>query len=365
MIDALAYLQAYDGPGITIMEVCGTHTTEIARSGLRSLLSGKIRLISGPGCPVCVTVTSYVDRLITLSLEPGTCVVTFGDMLRVPGSSRSLADARAAGGRIEMVYSPSQIVRLAQRDPQTRFVFAAVGFETTAAVYAAVLEQLHQGQIKNVCFLTSLKTMPQAIACVLEKSSGRIDGLLAPGHVSVITGSQLFEPLAARYRVPFVVAGFDDRHLLSGIYALVRLIEAKAPRVLNLYPSAVTVRGNIRAQEKIRQFFEPCDASWRGIGVLPDSGLVLREEFQAYDAGSRDLTEDRVRNRACRCSEILVGSAAPDECPLFAKSCTPENPVGACMVSAEGSCRSAFESERKTDGKQKQKTRDGDATDEN
>jgi hydrogenase expression/formation protein HypD len=347
MIDALAYLQAYDGPVIAVMEVCGTHTTEIARSGLRSLISPKIRLISGPGCPVCVTVTSYIDRLIALSHESDTCVLTFGDMLRVPGSFQSLTDAKAAGGRIEMVYSPLQLIDLAQKNPHIRYVFAAVGFETTAAVYAAVLEQVHLLRLKNVRFLTSLKTMPQAISYVLEHSSGRIDGLLAPGHVSVITGSGLFEPLADRFRVPFVVAGFDDRHLLSGIYALVRLIEAKSPRILNLYPSAVTGQGNIRAQEKIREFFEPCDASWRGIGVLPASGLILREEFEDYDAGSKDLTEDRARNRACRCSEILVGNASPAECPLFAKSCTPENPVGACMVSSEGSCRSAFENERR------------------
>lgn len=345
-MDALAYLQTYSGPRITMMEVCGTHTTEIARSGIRSLLSDKIRLISGPGCPVCVTVTSYIDRLIALSYLPDTCVVTFGDMLRVPGSLQSLSEARSAGGRIEMVYSPSQMMRLAQKDPQTQFVFAAVGFETTAAVYAEILEQVHQLSCKNVRFLTSLKTMPQAISYVLENSSGRIDGLLAPGHVSVITGSQIFKPLAARYQVPFVVAGFDDRHLLAAIYALVRLIEAKSFRVLNLYPSAVTEQGNIRAQEKIDRYFEPVDAAWRGIGILSASGLAIRKEFSSFDAGSRDLIEDQVKNQACRCSEIIVGAASPIECPLFGKSCTPENPVGACMVSAEGSCRSAFETER-------------------
>lgn len=343
MKDVLQYLKTYDGPPITLMEVCGTHTTEIARAGIPSLLSAKIRLLSGPGCPVCVTVTSYIDRLIELALMPGHCVLTFGDMLRVPGSSQSLADVRALGAHVDMVYSPSQMLELAHKHPDTNYIFAAVGFETTTAIYAEMLDRALREALPNVRILTSLKTMPAAIAHVLSNSGNRIDGLLAPGHVSVITGSRLYEPLAERFKVPFVVAGFDDEHLLAAIYALVRMIETGKPKVMNMYPSAVTRGGNPAAREKIERFFETGDAAWRGLGTLPGSGLYLREEFAALDAGSHGLTQDRARNQACRCDDILTGQATPADCPLYGTICTPEDPAGACMVSSEGSCHSAYQ----------------------
>ncbi len=343
MTDQLAYLGSYDGPDITLMEVCGTHTTEIAHCGLPSLLSPRIHLISGPGCPVCVTVTAYIDRLIELCRTPNTCVVTFGDMLRVPGSSVSLADARATGGRVETVYAPSQMLALAKSAPTTDFVFAAVGFETTAAVYATLMERIVREKIQNVRFLTSLKTMPQAIEYVLSGPDLAIDGLLAPGHVSVITGSRIYEAPSAAHQIPVCVAGFTPDLLIGAVYSLVRLVEAGKPRVLNLYPSAVTRDGNESALRTIDRFFAPVDAAWRGLGRLPGSGLGLRDEYLAWDAGSTGLLEDKEANPGCRCAEILRGGVRPVECPLFGTVCTPTRPAGACMVSTEGSCRNAYQ----------------------
>lgn len=343
MTDRLAYLASYDGPDLTLMEVCGTHTTEIAHCGLPSLLSPRIHLISGPGCPVCVTVTAYIDRLIDLCRTPDICVVTFGDMLRVPGSSESLADARATGGRVETIYAPLQMLALAVTSPETTFIFAAVGFETTAAVYAALLDRIVREKIQNVKLLTSLKTMPQAIDYVLSGPDRRIDGLLAPGHVSVITGSRIYEAPSNAHKIPVVVAGFTPDLLIGAVYALVRMIETGKPRVLNLYPSAVTREGNEAALRSIDRFFAPSDAAWRGLGLLPDSGLNQREEYLAWDAGSAGLLEDKEANPGCRCAEILRGEIRPAECPLFGTVCTPARPAGACMVSTEGACRNAYQ----------------------
>jgi len=347
MTDYRKFLKEYNGPKIRIMEVCGTHTAAIAHCGIPSLLSPQIELISGPGCPVCVTVTDYIDRLIGLSLTPGTVVATFGDMIRVPGSEKSLQDVRSEGARVRMVYSPSDVLRLAAAEPDMTFVFAAVGFETTTAVYASLLDEIIAGGVRNVKLLTSLKTMPQVIGWVCREQGG-IDGFLAPGHVSVITGSDLFEPLAREYGIPFVVSGFEGEQILMSLYALVRLAEKGEGRLVNLYPSAVTAAGNRTAQEKIDRYFEPCDAAWRGMGVIPESGKVLREEYAAYDAGSRGLYSDRSHNPHCLCGKVITGAGKPAECPLFGKICTPQTPEGACMVSAEGSCHSYFVNRRNT-----------------
>ena len=345
MTDYRAYLKDYDGPTVRIMEVCGTHTASIAHCGIPSIISPKIELISGPGCPVCVTVTEYIDRLVELSLEPGTTVVTFGDMIRVTGSKKSLQDVRSEGGQIRMVYSPLDIINIAKAEPDKNFVFAAVGFETTTAVYAALMDELIGGGTRNVRLLTSLKTMPLVIDQVCRMKSG-IDGFLAPGHVSVITGSDLFVPIADEHGIPFVVAGFEGEQILAALYALVRLISRRESRVVNLYPSVVTAGGNRVAQEKIARYFEPCDAAWRGIGVIPGSGMALRPEYSAYDAGSAGLFSDHSHHPKCRCAKVITGAEKPGACPLFGTVCTPENPQGACMVSTEGSCHSYFVNRR-------------------
>ena len=363
----LEYLQNYDGKPLRFMEVCGTHTAEIHRNGIPALLPPSIELVSGPGCPVCVTVSAYIDRLIELGMDPKNCIVTFGDMLRVPGSSISLGEARAKGCSVRMVYSPMDALKLAKEDPEHVYIFAAVGFETTTPVYALLMQEALEQGVKNLRLLTSLKAMPPAIDWICahnspdaysagkisdpargqilrgNRESGRIHGFLAPGHVSVITGSRAFVPLAEKYGLPFVVAGFEGEEILAAIAALVKL--QGQGRVLNMYPSAVTEEGNTAAQERVDRFFEPCDAAWRGIGVIADSGRKLRKEYEAFDAGSAELMEDTGGNPACRCAQVLMGRIRPRECPLFGKVCTPQTPQGACMVSTEGSCFSCWQSE--------------------
>ncbi|MCC8074028.1 MAG: hydrogenase formation protein HypD [Clostridiales bacterium] len=335
----ITYLKEYDGVPLTFMEVCGTHTAAISENGIPSLLSDKIHLVSGPGCPVCVTVASYIDRLCALSAEPNTCIVTFGDMIRVPGSSDALSDMKSKGGKINMVYSPFEIINLAENDTDTTFIFAAVGFETTTPIYALLMEQIISKNIKNIKFLTSLKTMPAAID-YLCASNSKIDGFIAPGHVAVITGANAFLPLAKKYNLPFVVSGFKGEELLATIYSLVKL--SGQGEVLNLYKSAVTTDGNKKAQEIVKKYFEPYDAYWRGMGKINGSGLILKSQYAKYDAGSENLNEDSKKNTACRCGEVITGTALPSQCPLFCKICTPENPQGACMVSNEGACFHAF-----------------------
>lgn len=339
------FLKHYDGKPLTFMEVCGTHTASITENGIPSLISENIRLVSGPGCPVCVTVASYIDKLVELAKTPGICVVTFGDMIRVRGTEQSLRDTGAAGGRVQMIYSPFEILELARKEPETVFVFAAVGFETTTPIYALLLEEAEEEGICNIRLLTALKTMPKVVERVCREQnesngSHGIDGFLAPGHVCVITGSEVFRPLAERFGLPFVVAGFEGEELLAAVYALVRL--AGRGTVENLYRNAVTEDGNVSAQKKVAEYFEPCDAAWRGMGIIPGSGMRLRKKWKKYDAGSEGLVKDREDKSGCRCTEVITGKCTPFDCPLHGRACTPENPVGACMVSTEGACYHYF-----------------------
>ncbi len=328
-------LKNYNGKKLTFMEVCGTHTAAISENGIPSVLSSKIRLISGPGCPVCVTVADYIDKLIALSKMPDTCVVTFGDLIRVPGSSSSLQEARSNGGKIQMVYSPFDILELAEKDTKTTFIFAAVGFETTTPTYAILIDKIINNNIKNIKLLTALKTMPNAIDRLCSMGN-KIDGFIAPGHVSAITGANEFLPLAEKYSLPFVVSGFEGEELLASIYALTKL-NNKA-KVLNLYKSVVTDDGNTKAKEIVNKYFEPCDSAWRGLGMIEKSGMILKKEYSFYDAGSADLIKDKAKKNGCRCGEVITGFTSPCDCPLFGKICNPQNPQGACMVSNEGSC---------------------------
>lgn len=363
--EVIRYLREYRGRDLNIMEVCGSHTGAIAKFGISGMLSEHIHLLSGPGCPVCVTPTAYVDRMIDLSLTPGTVVATFGDLLRVPGSRSSLSEAKGQGGQVQMVYSPFDIIELAKKYPGTQFVFAAVGFETTAPVYALMAEQILADGIRNVKMLTAIKTMPQVISALMD-AGAPVDGFIAPGHVSVVTGSKVWEPLAEKYGIPFGVAGFRAPEILAALYGIVRTCEGRGSAsrensaagkgesggassraemdahflVMNFYPSVVSHEGNVQAQEQIAKVFEPGDAVWRGLGNIPGSGLYLNEKYrEVLDAGSRGLNEDRARNRACRCAEVLCGKIAPTACPLYGRVCTPLTPQGACMVSPEGSCR--------------------------
>ena len=336
-------LENYDGDEVRIMEVCGTHTAAISENGIPSMLSPKIKLISGPGCPVCVTVTAVIDRLVELSLTENTCVLTFGDLIRVKGSKMSLADAKAEGAKVRMLYSPMESIALAKENPGTNYVFAAIGFETTTPVYAMVLEKAMAENITNLKLLTSLKTMPEVIRWVVNNAGG-IDGFIAPGHVAAVTGEGVFRDLAKELGIPFVVSGFEGEQLLLTIYALVKMKGKGGFK--NLYKQVVTPNGNEKAKECVEKYFECADSSWRGMGKIKGSGMVLREEFRTYDAGSIGLDEDHMPP-GCSCEKVLVGKISPSQCPLFGKSCTPDNAHGACMVSTEGSCYNYYISGRK------------------
>ena len=312
-----SYLKSYDGPELRIMEVCGSHTGAIAKYGIPQLLSDRI----------------HIDRMIELSLQPDVIVTTFGDLLRVPGSRESLSEAKGRGAKARMVYSPFDTIDLAKKDPAHTYVFAALGFETTAPVYALMARQVLEDGIPNVKLLTAIKTMPAVIRALMD-SGAPVNAFLAPGHVSVVTGSRIWEPLAEQYEIPFAVAGFQGIEILEALYGIARWTnERLGGRVMNFYPSVVS-----RAA---------VSAVWRGIGEIEGSGLALRGPYAALDAGSRGLSRDVRKNKACRCGEVLCGKIPPTACPLHGKVCTPLTPQGACMVSPEGSCRTWFEGGRK------------------
>lgn len=341
--DVIKALKEYNGEEITLMEVCGTHTASISENAIPSIISDKIHLISGPGCPVCVTVSDYVDKLIELALD-GNVIVTFGDMIRVPGSQKALKDIKFEGADIRMVYSPTETIELAKAEPNKNFVFAAVGFETTTPIYALLLDEIIKQKIQNIQLLTALKTMPNVIATLCENDN-KIDGFIAPGHVAVITGSNEFVPLAEKYNLPFAVSGFEAEEILASIYALIKL--RRQGKVINLYKSAVTSERNEKAFEIVHKYFEEYDAPWRGLGIIKGSGMALKKEYARYDAGSRELINDYSHQKGCLCGEIISGLKKPSECPLYGKICTPENPKGACMVSIEGTCHNYITNNRK------------------
>lgn len=337
------YLKKYDGPQIKIMEVCGTHTASIFKSGIRSLISPKIKLISGPGCPVCVTPTSYIDRCIEYATKPNHVLVTFGDMMKVPGEKASLSQVKGEGAKIELMYSPMEVVEKAKNHPETTYVIASVGFETTVPAYALTIEEAVKQGVKNIKIVTALKTVMPALEWICANEEG-IDGFICPGHVSVIIGSQAYEDLAEKYKKPFAVAGFEAEHILAVIYDLIKQIEMKNDseeqqiKVHNLYTNAVKAEGNKKAQNLIEQYFQAGPAMWRGLGIIQGSGLYLKPEYAEYDGGSLGLDADKELSSTCRCAEVIVGRINPNECPMFGKSCNPTNPYGPCMVSAEGAC---------------------------
>jgi hydrogenase expression/formation protein HypD len=324
------------------MEVCGTHTAGIFKSGLRSVLPDAIRLISGPGCPVCVTPASYIDKCVEYARAPGFALVSFGDMFKVPGGEGaggvpvSLERAKGLGARVELVYSPFDALDMAGREPDTNFIVAAVGFETTAPAYALLMDEIVNRGIMNISLLTALKSAIPAIEWVCENSS--VDGFLCPGHVSVITGSRVYGPLAEKYGKPFVVAGFEEAHLVDAVYELVRLAERGGGAVVNRYAEAVTEEGNVRAREITDKYFGGGAAVWRGLGPLAASGLYLKPLYIEFDAGSRSLTKGASLPEGCRCADVITGAIDPPECPAFGVSCSPENARGPCMASAEGAC---------------------------
>ena len=332
----LKRIQRYDGPRLNIMEVCGTHTAAIVHSGLRSLLPENIRLVSGPGCPVCVTEPGYIDALAEVSMRPNHCVFAFGDMLRVPGSNLSLNGAKAAGGRVHMFHAPHQVLAYAKEHPDETCVVAAIGFETTAPVYALMLMEAEKAGLTNIKLISALKTMIPPLH-FLAGESGGIDAFLCPGHVSALIGYAAYEPLAEKYQKPFVVAGFEGTDILIALAEILDQLEAGKPKAANTYERAVTRDGNKLAMDAVMHYFEPSDASWRGIGLIPSSGLRLKPEHERFSAWPGEIPAGE-KPAACRCGDVMLGRILPPECPLYGKACDPAHPVGPCMVSAEGAC---------------------------
>jgi len=329
---------------MTLMEVCGTHTMAIYQHGIRSLLPESIRLISGPGCPVCVTPVDYVDHAVALARRPKTIVATFGDMVRVPGSTSSLLREKAKGADVRVVYSPLDAVALAQKNPEQAVVFLGVGFETTTPTIAGSILEAKRRGAANYSVLGAHKTIPGPMAILADDPELKVDGYLCPAHVSAVIGADAYEPLARDHRVPCVVTGFEPLDMLQGVAMLARQIAAGEARVEIQYSRIVKKEGNARAREILYEVFEPCDARWRGIGVIPDSGLGIRPAYAAFDAAVQLPVEVEApkEHAGCLCGEILKGKVAPKQCPLFRTACTPENPVGACMVSSEGTCAAEY-----------------------
>lgn len=328
---------------LNVMEVCGSHTMAIARYGIRDILPANLELISGPGCPVCVTPTSYIDAAIALA-EKGAIIVSFGDMIQVPGSVSSLATCRSQGGAVEIGYSPLRAIELAEAHPDREIVFLAIGFETTMAPVLSIVEQAEQRGLKNVSLLTAFKMVPPALRALLADPGIRIDAFLCPAHVSAIIGSDAYRPFAEEYRLPCVVAGFEPLDILYGLQGILEQIRGGEARVVNQYARVVTAGGNACAQAMMARYLEPVDAAWRGIGVLPASGLGLRAEYARYDAERRHGVTVGLgsENPACACGDVLKGKLRPPQCPLFGKTCSPDHPVGPCMVSTEGTCAAYF-----------------------
>ena len=329
---------------VRFMEVCGTHTMSIFRHGIKSILPPEIELVSGPGCPVCVTPAGEIDQMIALSLMPRTTVATFGDLVRVPGSRGSLAEARAEGARVEVVYSPADALEMAIKAPGRTIVFLGIGFETTTPAVAATILQAGKMGIDNFCCFSSHKLMPPALDVLLSDPALDVDGLLCPGHVSTITGYAAYEPLAEKYQVPCVVAGFEPVDILRGICMLARQVSEGICRVENAYERAVSREGNDCALTVTKTVFEPCTAGWRGLGSIKLSGLGIREELRDLDARRRFRLEEMTAPEpaGCRCDQVIKGMARPPSCPLFAGACTPTHPVGPCMVSSEGTCAAYY-----------------------
>ncbi len=329
---------------ITLMEVCGTHTMAIYQHGIRALLPEKIRLISGPGCPVCVTPVGYVDHAVALSRRPNTIIATFGDMIRVPGSSSSLIREQAKSARIKIVYSPLDAVAIAEKNPDQEVVFLGVGFETTTPTIAGAVLTAEKKGLKNFSVLTSHKTMPAPMAVLVGDPELQVDGYICPAHVSAIIGSDAYKPLVEAYQVPAVITGFEPLDVLQGITMLARQVVNGEAKVETQYSRVVKPEGNPKAREILYKVFQPCSARWRGIGDIPDSGLELRPEYEVFNAAAKLVVEiEEPREHAgCLCGEILKGKVRPTDCKLFRTICTPEEPVGACMVSSEGTCAAEY-----------------------
>jgi len=329
---------------VKLMEFCGGHTHAILKYGIRQLVPPTVEMLSGPGCPVCVTDNRDLDFALALARLPDVIITTFGDMMRVPGSYSSLFEVKAEGADVRMVYSTLDALEIARSNPNKKVIFLGVGFETTAPTVAASILQAREEGLQNYFVFSMHKLTPPATKAILDSGEVRLDGVIGPGHVTTIIGLKAWEFLPKEYGVPCAVAGFEPLDILKAVAELVKMLEEGYPGVVNAYTRSVTAEGNRRAQEIMYRVFEVGPAWWRGLGELPASGLIIRDEFAEFDARRNFQVEvpPPREHKGCRCGDILRGSAQPIDCPLFRRVCTPENPMGPCMVSSEGACAAYF-----------------------
>jgi hydrogenase expression/formation protein HypD len=333
---------------INIMEICGTHTMAISRFGLRSMLSGKINLISGPGCPVCVTPIKEIDRAIETAGLDNVIITTFGDMMRVPGTRSSLAAEKAKGKDIRIVYSPVDALDIAKKNPDKNVVFIGIGFETTAPSIAVTVKQAKAEKIKNFFVQAAFKTIIPPMEALLKDKGLNLHGFIAPGHVSAITGGKIYEYITRKYGVPCVISGFEALDILQTILMIIKQVKAGEGKVEIQYTRAVKYEGNLTAQAVLKEVFEEVGSNWRGIGGIPMSGLDFNGDYSEFSAKNKfriDISYSK-EPEGCMCGEVLKGAVKPDKCGLFAGACTPENPIGACMLSSEGTCAAYYKYER-------------------
>jgi hydrogenase expression/formation protein HypD len=336
-------IKQISGKEVTLMEVCGGHTMAIHKFGIPSLLPENISLLSGPGCPVCVTDIRFIDRAVALSRLDNTIITTYGDLLRVPGSSSSLDKEKAGGADIRVVYSTLDVLDIAMNNSNMKVVFLGIGFETTTPSSAIAILEASKRKINNFFLCSAHKVMPPAMGALIDEGI-KIDGYIGPGHVSTVAGAKMYDTLAKKYKLSVVISGFEPVDILQSIYMLVRQLENNNPRVEIQYKRAVTYEGNIKAQQMINEVFEPRDDWWRGLGVLPGSGLGIKKKYESLDAEKQINVhvEPPAEPKGCICGEILKGLKKPTDCKLFKKTCTPAYPVGTCMVSNEGTCHAYF-----------------------
>jgi hydrogenase expression/formation protein HypD len=332
------------GRSVKLMEVCGSHTVAIHRHGLRSLFPPSLKLVSGPGCPVCVTAADYVDSALKLAKLPGMVTTTFGDMIRVPGSRSNLMEARAEGADVRVCYSPTDALEVAAANSGRETVFLGVGFETTIpAIASAVTEAAAKG-LGNFSVLSAFKRIPNPMRALVGDPALAIDGFICPAHVSAIIGSDAYRFIAEEFKRPCVVAGFEPLDILYGVLGVLEMLAAGKSEVANQYSRVVKPSGNARARAAIYEVFENCDADWRGLGPIPDSGCRMREKYAAFNAWKRfdASVPPLMENPGCRCGDVLRGAMEPPDCPLFGGACSPDTPIGPCMVSSEGSCAAFY-----------------------
>lgn len=337
-------LKQLNNSKVNIMEVCGTHTMAIFRYGIRGILPENINLISGPGCPVCVTPQSYIDLALDLASRNDVIITTFGDMIRVPGKKSSLLKKKAEGADVRIVYSPMDAIAIAKDNPNKKVVFLSVGFETTTPMTAITAIEAKKMNVSNLFFLTAHKIVPPAMDALVQDKELRLDGFLLPGHVSAIIGTEPYEFLAENHGIPAVIAGFEPTDILQGMNTLIKMIYKNENKITNEYKRIVRNKGNTIALEFLNNVFDVVDTRWRGIGLIPKSGYILNKNYEEFDALKHFKIEyeEYDGSPGCRCGEILKGKITPLECPLFKKFCTPEKPVGSCMVSSEGTCAAFY-----------------------